>query len=427
MSGTAVSFLSGKGGSGKTTLALSIADLLSCSGVSTLLIDCDLSTNGATYFFESLLSSQNAPDSFAKYILVNKDNNVIYDKSMTKKYAQYRYSTHYDDSVLSSYDDSVLSSEADNNAESKFISTINIKPNYDFIPSFFFTSDHMGSLPNKETLDQKLTHLVKWATTHYDVVLFDCQAGYTDLLLSLLPLMNVDLFVLEADSISASSMRNLHLKIGHYFGDAKLYQVFNKASDDEYKIYSKITGTFFTNIGTLLFDWKIRQAFSRSEMPDLENTSSRFGSDLCDICKIIFMYPSIKTKINSFSNLLLIKQTIEERDQAEKELKNLTKNSNYSHNKYIGAVMFLFVAPIALLFGYIFIKNKTFFNQSLDMQIISIASASISLFGLLFSYITILSSSREERKLRRSYYQTISELDHKIQKLQKESNVDKDE
>lgn len=47
---TAIAFLSGKGGSGKTTLALSMADLMSKCKIKTLLIDCDLSTNGATYF-----------------------------------------------------------------------------------------------------------------------------------------------------------------------------------------------------------------------------------------------------------------------------------------------------------------------------------------------------------------------------------------
>lgn len=53
-----VSFLSGKGGSGKTTLALSMASMLSRFGIKVLLIDCDLSTNGATYFYEEKLSSK---------------------------------------------------------------------------------------------------------------------------------------------------------------------------------------------------------------------------------------------------------------------------------------------------------------------------------------------------------------------------------
>lgn len=58
---TSIAFLSGKGGSGKTTLALSMADLLSRCGIRTLLVDCDMSTNGATYFYESLFADQRKP------------------------------------------------------------------------------------------------------------------------------------------------------------------------------------------------------------------------------------------------------------------------------------------------------------------------------------------------------------------------------
>ena len=55
-----LALLSGKGGSGKTTLALSIASLLSSCTVKTLLIDCDISTNGATYFYEEKLSDNSS-------------------------------------------------------------------------------------------------------------------------------------------------------------------------------------------------------------------------------------------------------------------------------------------------------------------------------------------------------------------------------
>ena len=39
-----LALLSGKGGSGKTTLALSMASMLSNCGIRVLLVDCDLST-----------------------------------------------------------------------------------------------------------------------------------------------------------------------------------------------------------------------------------------------------------------------------------------------------------------------------------------------------------------------------------------------
>ncbi|MCL2220821.1 MAG: ParA family protein [Oscillospiraceae bacterium] len=53
-----LAIISGKGGSGKTTLAISLSQLLATCGKRVLLINCDMSTHGATYFFESLLSEK---------------------------------------------------------------------------------------------------------------------------------------------------------------------------------------------------------------------------------------------------------------------------------------------------------------------------------------------------------------------------------
>ena len=53
-----IALLSGKGGSGKTTIALSIASLLSECNIRCLLIDCDFSTNGATFFYEKKLAER---------------------------------------------------------------------------------------------------------------------------------------------------------------------------------------------------------------------------------------------------------------------------------------------------------------------------------------------------------------------------------
>ena len=54
--GKSVALLSGKGGSGKTTLSLTIAYMFASYELKVLLVDCDLLTNGATYFFEDHLS-----------------------------------------------------------------------------------------------------------------------------------------------------------------------------------------------------------------------------------------------------------------------------------------------------------------------------------------------------------------------------------
>ena len=55
-----LSLISGKGGSGKTIIAISIAKVLNDSGYKVLLVDCDNVTHGASYFFEDELET---PDS----------------------------------------------------------------------------------------------------------------------------------------------------------------------------------------------------------------------------------------------------------------------------------------------------------------------------------------------------------------------------
>ncbi len=283
---TAIALLSGKGGSGKTTLALTLADLLSRCETRTLLIDCDLSTNGATYFYESQL------------LEANKD--------------EPRY--------ISSFS-SILSNQLNKP------NPLKIKSKLDFLPSVSEVSERTiqgGSAKHGETAKIQISNLLMWARKNYDVILFDCQAGYSEFLPDLLPMLDVDLFVLEADSISASAMRSLHLKVGSYFGQAKLYQVFNKATPEEFEVYSKITGTFFTNIGTLLFDWKVRQAFSRSQIPDLENTSAEYGADLCDICKIICSGTAAQKGLDRFSAELRHKQLEIEQEKIRKKLDELS-------------------------------------------------------------------------------------------------------
>lgn len=283
-----IAFLSGKGGSGKTTLALSMADLLCRCGIKTLLVDCDMSTNGATYFYEAQLNEWNGG-------------------SITK--------------VLSFYD--VL-----NGNDNRTLCPLEVKSQLDFIPSVSeISGKHLIRL-EKDNLEveRHLCNFVDLVKKKHDVVLFDCQAGYSEFLPILLPQMDVDLFVLEADNISASAMRSLHLKIGDHLGRARLYQVFNKATKEEFETYSKIVGTFFTNIGILLFDWKIRQAFSRSQIPDFENTSEQYGWDLCNVCKVIFRDKVAQEGLEYFSEEIRYQRLKKEKMQKEFELKVLLSN-----------------------------------------------------------------------------------------------------
>lgn len=373
---TSIAFLSGKGGSGKTTLALGIADLLCRCNVNTLLVDCDISTNGATYFYESQLTDQNRNERFQ----------------------------------ISSFHDLLYT---DANRDLIVPTPFQISSELDFIPSVSITSYQYQveeATEQNHDFKIKLQNFFDWAQNKYDVILFDCQAGYTEFLPILLPLMDVDLFVLEADSISASAMRSLHLKIGNYLGHAKLYQIFNKATPEEFDIYSKIVGTFFTNIGTLLFDWKIRQAFSRSQVPDIENTSIQYGFDLCNICKIIFVDKFVQERLNRFSNQLMHQKLEEEYKQIEKELYKLTEKPQLSTKKLIYMIFSFFSVIAILLTLYTAIPGQN------DLKIIFLLYSILLILIAIIAFILILTNFDRNR----GNHQKQQEYERKLKQINKE-------
>ena len=391
----AVSFLSGKGGTGKTTLVLSIADLLSRCGINTLIVDCDLSTNGATFFYESFLQKGKEIDGRKAYSLSEIFNRFLNTNSMD-------------------------------------VQPLNIHTGLDFLPSIPEISDKIG-YPQHLFLDAELVQdlfysLVFWAKQEYEVVLFDCQAGYTELLTSLLPRMDVNLFVLEADSISASSMRNLYLKIGNSIGNAKVYQVFNKASREEFEIYSKITGTFFVNIGTLLFDWKIRQAFSRAQVPELEKTSKKYGSDLCEICQVIFTEREISEKIKDFSLYYQYLKEIETRDKLENTLFHISKKEDeviLRRNRNI--VIFVYLVCM-ILFGSLFLIKRLYsYNTSYESSILFLGAvflvSIITVFSLAISLLK--SSNSDKRDYQKGVEKELRQINERINKLEKNSVIQK--
>lgn len=372
--GIAIAFLSGKGGSGKTTLALSMADLLSRCGMKTLLVDCDMSTNGATYFYESQLSSKSKNEQF--------------------KLCSFQTLLYSDDHPSEK-------------------NVLDLGAGLSFIPSIVEISGKYlkeETVSDRRNLELNILALLDWAYHSYDVVLFDCQAGYTEILPALLPLMDVDLFILEADSISGSAMRSLHLKIGNWLGNARLYQIFNKATPEEFDIYSKIVGTFFINIGTLLFDWKIRQAFSRSRIPDIENTSAKFGLDLCDICKIILPDEDAQKKFERFSAQIIYQRLREERKQVETELYNIS-TSRFPITFLLGSTIFptLVVSFVIALISYLLLD--------LDWFILKKIVPMIFIMALSIYFFISKDDSKKDRRERQKYERRLKELDKELKKV----------
>ena len=254
-----IALLSGKGGSGKTTLGLTMSSLLSKAGISTLLIDCDFSTNGATFFFEEQMG-KSAKISSLRDLLLNK--------------------------------------------ETKF-SPLSVFENFSFIPSVTkinaMRTDKVLFDVYKEEFSTILTKC-----DGYDIVIFDCQAGNSNILYSVLLETDVVLIVLEPDKVSSAALRSLYTKTGELLQDKEVYQVFNKVDKEDKLFYEKITfGTFFTNVGALLYDSAIRNSFAFSIIPNIEEDAIDYGMQIGGLCERIIVDIEIRNKIKAFEKVMV--------------------------------------------------------------------------------------------------------------------------
>lgn len=388
--GTAIALLSGKGGSGKTTLSLCIANLLASCKIKTLLIDCDMSTNGASFFYESFLRANHSLGNTIR----------TFSDLLTKEYCFATFANNTRRNFKAAENESL-------------ITPIVMREYLDFFPSVTTTS--VRAVRNSKSIDYSdsrisatIVNFIQAAKDSYDIVLFDCQAGYAGFFPFLLPEIDTGLFVLETDSVSAAALRNLYLKVGHYLEGAKLYQVFNKAAKEEYDIYSKIDGTILTNIGTLCFDWEIRQAFSRSQIPDLLKLDSDYGITFCEACKVLFPEPEIATRIEYYQKFL--KHNANERKQEKllNELSNLSEEHKKSRVKILFAITTLILALMSAVLMWIELKN-TISNYSFILFLTVIIVPLLTLIMFEFSS----DPSRENRKL----------IEAEIDKLTKEQRA----
>lgn len=270
-----LSIISGKGGCGKTTLALSLSQMLAGANAKVLLVDCDMSTHGATYFFESLLLDK--------------------------------------EKILTMVD--VLSSNSKQALDSKQI--LNVRKNIDFIPScVYLTKDYLYNIE----IPKNILELNQIAMDKYDVVIYDCQAGYSPVTESAVMLSSQSLVVLETDAITSSSTRVLSAQLANYLQNGTTYQVFNKVPREDFEIYSKVThGTFFTNLTPILYDVSVKKAFAINALPEIDIENTSFSNNIYELSYSLF--PSMRMKLQKF----IAKFKTRMRNHTEKKIYDLLR------------------------------------------------------------------------------------------------------
>ena len=314
MNNISIALISGKGGSGKTTLSLGMASLLSECGIKVLLVDCDLSTNGATYFYEKRLNNER----------------ISY----------------------TSFSDSLMSDQSVENHN-----LMSIDQYYFFMPSTTRIPDE-DSLPftHSELEESHFIDYYNKLKETYEAIIFDCQAGYTDILTFLLPLVDKALVVMEADAVSSAAVRSLYLKIGNLIKNKVSYQVFNKTTKEENDIYSKVSdGTLFTNLGCINFDWKVRKAFSILATPNINNTSVEYGQQLYELSNIMFDNNSMLERLEQYSLQLDIRQTKDKEEELTGQLVKIQEKNSHKDERSFSERMVRYLTSLdsSILLGLV--------------------------------------------------------------------------
>ena len=238
-----ITFVSGKGGSGKTTGALAISKVLADVEFKVLLVDFDLATSEASYFFLPKLSGAKRRG------LVE----IINSPPLAFK-------------------------SQDKNLFSEHI--INVGPNFDFIPSRVdFGKLFVGGpeISEKETLITRILEpLIGECGEQYDYILIDNQAGYTNTSAAGVRVADRAVVVSEADRISSDAVDNLVALIGSDMPKFRRYLI-NKVEIREAGDYRAKVAAFKTmnRLPPLPFDFSVRNAFGDREIPvDLNKPTS---------------------------------------------------------------------------------------------------------------------------------------------------------
>ena len=336
----ALALLSGKGGSGKTTLALSMAKLLTSFQIRVLFIDCDLATNGATYFFEPMYTSP----------------------------------------VKTTYD--ILTNDSGNEHKTE-MPLLEVENGFHFVP----TSTHFPRdvEETKVLVFQNLSNYISDCSKNYDLVICDCQAGCSEELKAVLSVSDINLIVTEPDKISATAVRVLYMQTYQLLEKKKIYQLYSKITKEESKAYNSIISNFFTVIpSSIVFDWDVRTAFNFSRIPDMMSVNVRFAKNVRDVVQTLF--PSFRKKFASYAESLLLEEKSQLTNQIHANKTKLQKIKDniqllkrsvfaFSGLLLIGLIntVFAIIGLVGLLgcaiyFGYYYFGNSEKRQKFIEMK-----------------------------------------------------------
>lgn len=368
-----ISFISGKGGSGKTTVTISIAKLLSEMGFKCLLVDVDLATNGASYFFKNYFGYQDG-------ILEILEN---------------------DQKVLTTDD------------------CIKISDSLFFIPSrirlgtkgiIFNEINHNLDVINKKIVSP----IINFSLEKYDYVIFDCQAGFSLSTIACVEQSDLAIIVAEADSISSDAADNLLIQLGSSLPTEKKYLV-NKLDVRDAETYRNMKNVFQTlnRLPPLPFDFEVRNAFGARQIPVKITEPSSFLFGLLETAKYIF--PELYETISKFKTENIdaifdkydkkMNELLASRDQLIKEQFKMNKSFSIFKSKYLHLAVVMSTVIVFSAIHNIDIKYINAFLAVIGEHFI------LSIVVVIIALSSLLAIKDEYSKGKENYFITSKKLD----------------
>lgn len=362
-----LSFISGKGGSGKTAICLSTAFLLSKIGYKVVVVDLDLATHGASYFFRNKLQEG--------YLGLTEGLKQAPERRLpiTKEYF------------------------------------VPVADNFWFVSSktqLDIMSTPMDAFHNQEiqrrfkkTFDRIMNH------SHHEIgaqfVLLDGQAGATQTVEFAVGCSDKAVIVLEPDNISCDAADALRFqfrdKLPHFKG-----LLLNKVDVEDAETYKRLSGTLggLNHFPPLPFDRGMRDRLGRREIPVSLDEPSTFLFALVKTLQA--MIPEVRDELRDLEdnkvNAMVskyetgLREATERRQILEAQIEQLS--NQLARQTTIGALGSLLAGVLAASLGIIF---ALFIALGTEISVGIVAAVILTVGGVAIAQYGMIARRVRER------------------------------
>lgn len=238
-----ICILSGKGGCGKTTTALIFSKLLAACGKKVLLVDCDLATQGASCFLHNQVISR----------IRNNEEIAFFNKII-----EVPDSSDFDYKIIGSED----------NAVDKIVKIADIY----FLPYDIRKKEKCQKVSYTENLKKIINQCLN---KNFDVIIFDCQAGYNLMSQELVSISDSVLFMNENDVVSETAMELIQGRLIDETMTKQRYHILNKCVDSKEK-ERKSNNQLLQHTSPIMFNKEVGIGFTDVQFMNLDFTKSSF-------------------------------------------------------------------------------------------------------------------------------------------------------